>query len=124
VKSADGRCVDAATVAASNAVAEAKAMATRHTVTAVAVEAVDFSRSVSPQMARDRVATKAVLDAIVAVFPAAVVIRPGGNGDVEIPDVLRGRRPPHFTRSSDYPKRRHEQSAWRVAVAAGERSTP
>ena len=70
-----------------------------------------------PQVMYD---TAAVVGAVLAVFSAAVVVPPGGNGKApktSYPGVLLGKRPRAFT-VSEVSSRQHEWSAFDVARAA------
>lgn len=77
---------------------------------------------------KDIIRAGIVLGAVVATWPKAIVIKPGGNGSqhyTHYPSVLIGRRDPELPGSSNHAgTRNHEQSAYDVAGKAAQVAYP
>lgn len=71
---------------------------------------------------KDIIRTGVVLGALVATWPQAIIVDPGGNGDRHesfYPDALNGRRPKDLAGSNKGANtRKHEKSAYDVAGKA------
>jgi hypothetical protein len=125
----DGRCLDASTVRRRDGEPEAayharvieqtRRMAATHRAGTVAVEGVDTTRQRNGRVLAALAATGRLVDAVVAAWPAAVVVppAPGRESTTGVPADLVGARPRRYS-ESDTTDRRHERAAFTVAGEA------